>query len=145
MPDLAILRKREKRTNDQQKNDYDCRHKARSLTRLNHGDRVWLPKKQMSATILANTGERSYELSTNTGNVIRRNRCRLRKLPQLSDKLSDELSDEQPSDALSDKQPSDNVNNQSPSVTVDKTQHLLPVTKSSGRVLKPLQRFRDEL
>ena len=73
VPDLAILREQEKRTNDQQKNEFDCRHRARSLTPLNHGDRVWLPSEQMSATVLANAGERSYELSTYTGNIIRRN------------------------------------------------------------------------
>ena len=139
--DLAILRKREKRTNDQQKNDFDCRHRARSLTSLNYGDRVWLPNEQMSATVLANAGERSYELSTNSGNIIRRNRCQLRKLPQ----PSDELNDEQPSYELSDEQPSDNLNDESPSVTVNVTPHPLPVTTSSGRVVKPPQRFRDEL
>ena len=95
----------------------------------------------MSATVLANAGERSYELSTNTGNIIRRNRCQLRKLLQ----PSDELNDEQPSDKLSDEQPSDNLNDESPSVTVDMTPHPLPITTSSGRVVKPPQRFQDEL
>ena len=123
VPDLAILREREKRTNDRQKNNFDCRHRARSLTPLNHGDRVWLPSEQMSATVLANAGERPYELSTYT----------------------DELHDEQPSDELSDEQPSAHLNDESPSMTVDVTPHPLPVTTSSGRVVKPPQRFRDEL
>ena len=104
----------------------------------------------MSATVLANAGERFYEPSTNTGNIIRGNRCQLRKLPQPSDELndeqpSDELIDEQPSDELSDEQPSDNLNDESPSVTVDMTPHPLPVTASSGRIVKPPQRFRDKL
>ena len=80
VPDLAILRKREQKANDKQKKNFDNRHKAHSLTPLNHGDRVWLPNEQMSATVQADAGVRSYELSTSTGNVIRRNRCQLRKL-----------------------------------------------------------------
>ena len=58
------------------------------------------------------------------------NRCQLRKLPE------------------SEEQPSDIVNEEPSSVTVDITPHSaepLPVTTSSGRVIKPSQRFRDEL
>ena len=69
VPDFAILRKREQKANDKQKNNFDRRHKAHSLTSLNHGDRLWLPSKQMSATVQADVGVRSYEL---TGIVIRR-------------------------------------------------------------------------
>ena len=57
------------------------------------------------------------------------NRCQLRKLPE-------------------SEQPSDIVNEEPSSVTIDVTPHSaepLPVTTSSGRVVKPPQRFRDEL
>ena len=130
VPDLVILRKREQKANEQQKANFDHRHKARSLIPLNQGDRVWLPNEQLSATVQASVRMRSYELSTNSGNIIRRNRCQLRKLPE------------------SEEQPNDIVNDESSSVTADVTPHSaepLPVTTSSGRVVKPPQRFQDEL
>jgi len=126
VPDLATLRKREQKANEQQKANFDHRHKARPLIPLNQGDRVWLPNEQLSATVQASVRMRSYELSTNSGNIIRRNRCQLRKLPE------------------SEEQPNDIINDESSSVTADVTSHsaeLLPVTTSSGRVVKPPQRF----
>ena len=68
VPDLVILRKHEQKANDKQKAHFDHRHKAHSLIPLNKGDSVWLPNEQMSATVQANTGMRSYELSTSTSN-----------------------------------------------------------------------------
>jgi len=110
--------------------NFDSRHKARPLIPLNQGDKVWLPNEKLSATVQASVGMRCYELSTNSGNIIRRKRCQLRKLPE------------------SEEQSNDIVNDESSSVTADVTPHiakLLPVTTSSGRVVKLPQRFRDEL
>ena len=48
----------------------------------------------------------------------------------------------------SEEQSNEIVNDESSSVTADVTPHSaepLPVTTSSGRVVKPPQRFRDEL
>ena len=90
------------------------------------GDRVWLPSEEMSATVQADARVRSYELLTSTGSVTRRNRSQLRKLPN------------------SEEQSNDVVNDESSSVTVEVTPHsteLLPVTTSSGRVVKPPQKF----
>ena len=61
VPDLTILRKQEQKANDKQKSNFNCRHKARSLTPLNQGDRVWLPNEQMSATVQADAGARSSQ------------------------------------------------------------------------------------
>jgi len=69
VPDLAMLRKHEQRANDEQKANFDNRQGARSLTPLNHEERVWLPNEQMSATVQANARVRSL---TNNSNVVRR-------------------------------------------------------------------------
>ena len=130
VPDLATPRTREQKANEQQKANFDRRHKARPLIPLNQGDRVWLSNEQLSATVQASTGMRFYELSTNSGNIIRRNKCQLKKSSE------------------SEEQSNDIVNDESSSVTADVTPHSaepLPVTTSSGRVVKPPQRFRDEL
>jgi len=47
---LAILRRREQRA----KANFDRRHKAYSVMLLNQGDRLWLPKEQLSAAVQAN-------------------------------------------------------------------------------------------
>ena len=82
VPGLATLRRHEQKANEQQKANFDRRHKARPLIPLYQGDRVWLPSKKLSATVQASAGMRSYELSTDSGNIIRKNRCQLRKLPE---------------------------------------------------------------
>ena len=69
---MRMLRKQEQKANDKQKSNFNHRHKARSLTLLKQGDKVWLPNEQMSATVQADAGVRSYELSTSTGNIIRK-------------------------------------------------------------------------
>ena len=84
----------------------------------------------MSATVRADAGVRSYKLLISTSGVTRRNRCQLRKLPN------------------SEEQSNDVANDESSSQTVEVTPHsteLLPVTTSSGRVVKPPQKFQNEL
>ena len=113
VPDLATPRTREQKANEQQKANFDRRHKARPLIPLNQGDRVWLSNEQLSATVQASTGMRFYELSTNSGNIIRRNKCQLKKSSE------------------SEEQSNDIVNDESSSVTANATPHSaepLPVT-----------------
>ena len=82
---LSSMQEKEQKIRERQKHNFDFRHNARSLTPLNSGDNVWLPKEETTAKVQSSAGSRSYNVTTSNGNMIRRNRKHLITLPTQND------------------------------------------------------------
>ena len=74
VPDLSLVREKERQLREQSRQNYNRRHGARDLEPLNPGQSVWIPDRQEEAHVLQEAGTRSYEVQTSDGGVYRRNR-----------------------------------------------------------------------
>ena len=75
---LEYLRQRR----DRAKADYDRRHRAKDLSPLSPGDRVYIPDMRVHGHVVQERGEpRSYDVATDNGGNLRRNRRDLILLP----------------------------------------------------------------
>lgn len=75
--DHFLLHKRESQSKEDQKRNYDKRHRARHLKDLSEGQRVWVTDLQVPGFVEKKAGApRSYYVCTNNGK-IRRNRVHL--------------------------------------------------------------------
>ena len=81
VPDLDLVRKREKRYREQVKQNYDRRHRVVAPESLSTGDHVWIPDMRKEGTVVGrHETPRSIVIETSDGAVLRRNRQMTRKL-----------------------------------------------------------------
>ena len=81
IPDLDLVRKREKDYREQIKQNYDLRHRVVAPEQLAPGDTVWIPDRAREGTILRrHEAPRSLIIKTSDGAVLRRNQQMTRKL-----------------------------------------------------------------
>ena len=80
IPDLASVQARDKRIKKKQKKDFDSRHRARELSPLEPGDRVWVSERGSEAEVREEVSPRSYVIEAE-GGTLRRNRQNLTRLP----------------------------------------------------------------
>ncbi|KAK7102857.1 hypothetical protein V1264_021022 [Littorina saxatilis] len=82
-PDRIQFRERDARLKAQQKDNYDKRHRARALSPLPPGQRVWMRTPGTNQAVVTATpspsSPRSYPVQTNAGTNTRRNRRQLRR------------------------------------------------------------------
>ena len=76
VPDMSLVRERETRARQKQKDNFDQRHRAASLAPLSPGDDVWITDQETYGTVVEQTAPRSYQVATQSGEV-RRNRLHL--------------------------------------------------------------------
>nr|XP_022910170.1 uncharacterized protein LOC111421258 [Onthophagus taurus] len=89
LPNHAIIRQKLKTEKEEQKRNYDKRHRVRENTNLEPGDRVWIINKKRYGIIKEIANEpRSYIVQTEKED-LRRNRKHLQKLPQISEQTPD--------------------------------------------------------
>nr|XP_022912555.1 uncharacterized protein K02A2.6-like isoform X1 [Onthophagus taurus]XP_022912556.1 uncharacterized protein K02A2.6-like isoform X1 [Onthophagus taurus]XP_022912557.1 uncharacterized protein K02A2.6-like isoform X1 [Onthophagus taurus] len=89
LPNHAIIRQKLKTEKEEQKRNYDKRHRVRENTNLEPGDRVWIINKKRDGIIKEIADEpRSYIVQTEKED-LRRNRRHLQKLPQISEQTPD--------------------------------------------------------
>ena len=94
------LEEKEKHLKERQKRNFDQRHRARDLPRLEPGDAVWVPDRDSSGTVVEETAPRSHIVETTAGSY-RRNRQHLIRLPE-----SEETQVENSADPTEQEQPS---------------------------------------
>ena len=81
-PDLQKVRQKDKELKRKQSENFDSRHRARPLSTLTKGEKVWIKAKQITGTVIAQAGTpRSYIIKTRYGN-LRRNRKQLNSLKE---------------------------------------------------------------
>ena len=80
LPDYPSLQAKEKESRKKQKDNFDIRHRARSLEPLLPGDHVWIMDHHCDGTVVEQTAPRSYQVSTPSG-PLRRNRRHLIHCP----------------------------------------------------------------
>ena len=86
IPDLDLVRKRERDYREQIKQNYDRRHRVVAPEQLSPGDTVWIPDRAREGTILRrHEAPRSLIIKTSDGAVLRRNQQMTRKLHFPSD------------------------------------------------------------
>jgi hypothetical protein len=73
-PDLTEVKRKEEKVKENLKKNFDGRHKANELSRLDYRDVVWIPQQETEAVVTGEVAPRSYELITGRGSTIRRNR-----------------------------------------------------------------------
>ncbi|MCG8623106.1 MAG: hypothetical protein MJE68_14070, partial [Proteobacteria bacterium] len=93
LPNVAKLRKKEKKIRDRMKRNFDRRHSVRTLKPLSPGDTVWIPERETGGTVENESNTRSYNVQTEDG-TLRRNRRDLVLMPKTADTQSDERSEE---------------------------------------------------
>ena len=81
VPDREVVRRREERSKQKMKTNFDKRHGVVTLPSLQSGDKVWIPEFETSGTVIEETHPRSYRVQTEKG-VLRRNRKDLISLPE---------------------------------------------------------------
>lgn len=80
IPDLSLVRSRDKTNKARQKKNFDSHHGARELSPLLPGDQVWVPQRECEGEVQEEVTPRSYTVETEDGSV-RRNRRDLIRLP----------------------------------------------------------------
>ncbi|XP_064648773.1 uncharacterized protein K02A2.6-like [Lineus longissimus] len=100
-----------------------------------HNGKVWEPAEVVDRT----DQPRSYNVKTTNGNVLRRNRSHLKKIPDNSVRTADEQFSIPIEESGHDQ--TDNQNIHIPPVVHVETRR--PVVTSSGRVVKPNSRYKD--
>ena len=81
IPDMDLVRKREKDYREQSKFNYDRRHRVVAPEHLSPGDTVWIPDRAKEGTVLRrHEAPRSLIIKTSNGAVLRRNQQMTRKL-----------------------------------------------------------------
>ena len=130
LPKTRQLKKKERQIRNRQKQNFDHHHKARSLSPLREGDRFWLPDGAPGQISQQSTFPRSYDVQTETGAILRRNRRHLIQQP------TQQIQAKTPSTEVS---PEDNNRH----LTCDSSRADQMTTKS-GRVSRPSKRFVEE-
>ena len=74
--ELERVRERENHQRTKQQQNFNRRHRAKLLPKLNPGDEVWIHDMDREATVVYPEHEHSYTVATESGNV-RRNRAAL--------------------------------------------------------------------
>lgn len=74
VPDMGLVKSKDKTCKKTQKQNYDKRHRSRELPPLTAGDAVWIPARETEAVVGEEVAPRSYEVTTSSGSTIRRNR-----------------------------------------------------------------------
>lgn len=117
IPDLSLVRSKDKENKARQKKDFDSHHGARHLSPLLPGDQVWISQRECEGEVQEMVSPQSYNVELEDGSV-RRNR---RDLVRLTNSQSTESSD-----TLETQQ---NVSN------------ALPEVRRSGRTSRPPERL----
>ena len=103
VPDVTIVKKREKDYREKIKENYDRRHQVFASEELSPGDMVWIPDQRKEGKIVQNDeAPRSVLIQTSDGGLLRRNRQMARKLHQptiSSDTVKDSAANLIPVDA----------------------------------------------
>lgn len=82
-PDLKRFREKDAAMKAQQKHTFNQRHRTRTLPPLQPGQQVWIRPTRTTGTVVGPaTTPRSYEVETQDGGRLRRNRSHLREVPQ---------------------------------------------------------------
>ena len=138
VPQMSFLLNKDKAIKLRQKQNFNERHNARPLSTLQHGEKVWLSEEETMATVQSDAGTRSYNVNTESGSTLRRNRRQLVAIPEEENIQTEQNSTDshQPAELVigSPDTRNENISEQS---DIKRT--------SSGRVTKPPKRFRDEL
>ena len=79
--DPSLVAEKDAKLKARQKRNFDERHGTREVSPLHHGDTVWIPDRQSSATVTEETAPRSYTVDTGDG-TFRRNRRHLLTSPR---------------------------------------------------------------
>ena len=80
VPDLKLVRERDERLKERQKQNYDSHHRVKDHTPLKTGQMVWLPGSRVEAQVETQVAPRSYTVNTPQGQ-LRRNQRDLIELP----------------------------------------------------------------
>ena len=92
MLDQETVRVLDNKIKGRQKENHDLHHGARALPSLNPGDSIWIPDRQVEATVDQEVGPQSYEVNSSDGSY-RRNRRDLISLSDPSDQEEHSVSD----------------------------------------------------
>ena len=75
VPDVTIVKKREKDYREKIKENYDRRHQVVAPEELSADDKVWIPDQRKEGKIVQNhEAPRSVLIQTSDGSLLRRNR-----------------------------------------------------------------------
>ena len=155
VPDLILLRKREKEYREKMAKNYNHRHRVVEGDVLSPGDRVWVPDLKTEGTVVKHhDSPRSVVIQT-PQSVVRRNRCMTRRLdapvspfsgiPTAGGNVPAEMPmvTEQP---LVAEQPefADLATATQPAPVVEPDPPPEPQLRRSGRVKRPIKRYDDE-
>ena len=80
IPDLTLVRTKDKKMKQRQKKDFNSHHGARELPPLQPGDHVWIPGRESEAEVEEEVAPQLYQVVTGEG-TFRRNRRDLILLP----------------------------------------------------------------
>ena len=133
VPDYSKLQSTEKQHREQQKQNFDSRHAAHTLTQLREGMTVWIPDHKCSGEVISQAGPRSYLVKTSLG-VLRRNRRHLIHSPNEQFTCEDDV------DILPDLSNSSTAAPESPL----QTEHDGTVYTRSGRASRPPKRYTPD-
>ena len=133
VPDYSKLQSSEKQQRKKQKQNFDSRHAAHTLTFLKEGMTVWIPDHNCSGKVITQVGPRSYQVKTSFG-VLRRNRRHLIPSP------NEQLNDDECLDVFPELSNNDSVTTRAPQSSSQPT-HDGTVYTRSGRASRPPQRY----
>jgi len=74
IPDYPTLKEKGEKMREQQKANFDSRHRTRELSPLSPGDRVWITDQQTEGTVVQSSTPRSYQVETASGTICRNRR-----------------------------------------------------------------------
>ena len=74
IPDLASVQARDKRSKKKQKKDFDSRHRARELSPLEPGYRVWVSERGSEAEVCEEVAPQSYVIELKGGPYVETDR-----------------------------------------------------------------------
>ena len=95
IPDLSLVRSRDRRNKARQKRNFDSHRGVRELSPLLPGDKVWLQQRECEGEISDEVAPRSYTVESEDG-TVRRNRRDLIRLPNTELQELNEASEELP-------------------------------------------------
>ena len=87
-PDSDILKEREENYRLNQKWNFDKHHAVKPLSSLSEGQEVWLPDRKQHGNVSGQYSDRSYYVTTDTGQY-RRNRVQLNRMPNNAENQDD--------------------------------------------------------
>lgn len=83
--DQDKIKKHMQREKENQERDYNRRHRVKVLSDLEEGKRVWIVNEKREGMVLTKRTEpRSYNVITDQGTILRRNRVHLQPLPEVN-------------------------------------------------------------